>query len=1325
MEDSYANRCEIVSEELERKVESFSKQLPSKENHMHCALIANITIEDEKYESGAVVVSDHYIILYKSTFTGYSVVKSFHLFNLKQMIVPQDIEEFTINISDLDDNSFTVVIAGENYAQIGHILWRNTYLITSRFPTRKRPALISEDENVFPQIELDISASQAYQFAYHAFCSHNKSYDYDHFYVQQIHHQFKCSNFTLDIGNFHRWNDLVPVVRTVTYAPYFNALICDKFVDVSSIQVLQLFITHHVPISAVQITSISDFNDLGQLSDIMVKYGHKIKAWRITNVKLKNTKKFMRALTKSKTKMHVVDLSNMNMSYKACLILLKGIRKNPNFWHLEMLGIGSCVIDAKIKRRLRKYILTVIQNGIFNLKHIVLSDCGENIGKVSFYLSNSELPIQKVDFSNNNKLSDWTKQQIMQLAAKSKTIQDIDISKTNFHSRDIEQLVTAFAKGKSDGYLKIRLNNIKIQGKIGPILSSLIDTNCEKWEGIEVRYNDFRKVDCNLICSVILMLPNLAYLDLSGNFNSSMSGVGKEMARLLEHPNLKTLLLNGDKKLKLKKEVVPIFEALRTNKTLERFEVRKNDLGNDLIELFGQVLSQNDTLQFFEICDNNVTDLDIISSFVQIVCNRKCSLGMHFFHSDTTYIINGAPSDKSASIARRVYQIECNLIAALCAHRAGTHFAHLPFIQLPMEIENVIIKESQKIEAMPEMKKRNIHTCGTEVFNLPLPYQSIKEHPEANQDVKRIALGDMVVYDTDSIGKIVVEPPYEEDVQINPQEAYAYAHGFKQDDKKDDDDSSSSRTSEKRKKTRKINKKLQYDFETMQVTQEFHKAENAPVLDVNKQTEIDRRKERKRIEKLLKTAAFDINEEPDIDNDSEDHKSNSRSSHHRRRKSHSYQEYDSDEDDDKRKQRKRNQKARNKESDSSDSEEDDRKRSKKTNKRETYDLPSDVSINSRISKRKKIFESSSDDSPKNSKRKTVHFISESSSEDIPKKSVKKRHISSSESSEDVKPVKKSKRKIQSSGSDEKPKRSSKKKLASSSSSSEPIIKRKAKIPSVESSSSENNLYSDSSDESAKKPIKSQGQLKMAPTKYDLKTHDSSSIDPIILKIKSEKKKKKKEPEPVISSSSSSYQESSSSSDGIIRKEDKLGKSRYDRTLSDLPDPRKMHPRIAKKLTNQKSPNGKKLTHNDSDEDPPKSPKSPPKKKISPKKYDSDSDNDSSGSSYAEKLFKSKGKKPKKSSNNEYQDIKPFSTPHLGDLDHKSSKKKINIKKDSDSDDYIIPSPKSNARDEFSPIKPSKKYNLSPRMNDDDLTVPRSPKRISKYRNQYQDDSSDY
>ncbi|OHS93527.1 hypothetical protein TRFO_11736 [Tritrichomonas foetus] len=729
----------------------FAANLPFSSNSIDTMVVFQFAEDcvfhsNTKLYHGVVTVTPHFISLFKSKKQGkFKHFISFQFLYLKLVNIKK---ESSIVIrgdafgSRYEDTQEVQITQCENMYLLSHVINRNITLMYPSLSIRK-PNVRS---NTAP-LNIPIAPSQHIQFRYDSIapvlCD-----KYSHQFVKEIDMRFACSNYIMPITGFPKQYDFDTIAESCSNLPYFSSFITNGDINENSpISALLTFLEKNS--KHFKIVCLDRYEDLNL--EPIAKYLYrnfkkcKVTCWRITNSTTKNFPMFLKALFKLEIKVKVLDFRGTFLDHFCLKKIFKGIDKNENFHSLEVLAL-----DGKIEDKMYDSLIHLLNHSSF-MKELCLTNLTKNMKLVATLIMNRKLPIEKLDLSGNL-MSPKSQYGVIQAVQSSSTIYDVNISRSEFTSENLALLAKALVSNSAKKLRILRINKMnastpifskdKAKKKISFILGSLIGENCEKLGGLELDYMKPKAEHLKSLTTFLKMLPNLYYLSLSGNFSHLDKGVGIHVAKLLEIQSIQTLILKGSDDKCLKKEIIPVLDALEQNRTLCKIDITNNSIGQNNLARFLEICCKHPTLNNVAFDGNGLYDPELLKEFLKTFPQRPQSAYIKFpiqsFRSlCEKYYKNGT------DLEDEFINIKSDSQRKLMMNRSLTGNSRFLISScLPQSIVDEMYRESFEIDDLEPMLNRNHYSLISEAFKIPLPFQNRNEKATKYKAIKKLEKAD-------------------------------------------------------------------------------------------------------------------------------------------------------------------------------------------------------------------------------------------------------------------------------------------------------------------------------------------------------------------------------------------------------------------------------------------------------------------------------------------------------------------------------------------------------------------------------------------------------
>ena len=810
--------CEVPTSVDSKILKLVREQIPNERlgrpdpTKLCCVFEASFRVDSTNVGSGVVAVTPHNISLFKKEKRKCSLVLAVNVMRIRVLDI-EDESKMKITARTRyprpgTDTDVNVVLVDDDHTRFWQVIWRNVQLHALGVAERYVPRLSTDNERAYPLISLDISPAQRIQFGYSAFCSIDPVTPYDHRLIQLFNRRFAVSNFVLDFSQIPATNSVIAFARMAVQSKAFTALVADYDSKIEPWTATHLFLNNEIPLKVISVCG--DNFDMEKLAALVPK--SEAVVWKLSGKNLTNKHQFMAAFAQTEKDIRAFDFSYMGLSLRSATALLKAIMSNEHLQSIEVLGLSGVYFKRKLRRLYQKVILKMHKNGTMALKRIMLGNIGIGTGKIAYSLVVCETPLEAVDFSNNTRMSVWSINQILQLVTRLKTVHDVDISHTNFTSSDCAKMAEVLGNNGASRLRILRLNEMKLGKRIAPVLSAILDANSEVWGGISFDKNKLDERMAALTTSVLTLLPNLHYVSLSYNFSSTMVGVGQHLAKLMELKSLKALIIRGHGKKTLRNEAKPIIAALGDNDSLVRFDISGNCLGNSLYSQLCDEYERNSSLKWLNADCNAVTDIELIKRMMRITSNKTQTLRFELPSQDINAILKNMNASKRSSEFGEISSLHMGILMAIELNAIGTPLERRLYWEMQETMAETIINASYENDKVPEMQRRNLHTCASSVFKLPLPFQSSGDDPLKCETMVHVAKQELHVLDTESLSELAVEKPI---MKLENEYSKPESTATTSSDSSNGPQEEESDTGEMARKTYKKKRRLEFAFDTL------------------------------------------------------------------------------------------------------------------------------------------------------------------------------------------------------------------------------------------------------------------------------------------------------------------------------------------------------------------------------------------------------------------------------------------------------------------------------------------------------------------------------
>ena len=211
-----------------KEMDKIEKEFPDYEKPLHYVFRSGLRFNKETRETGIIAISPHFVKLFEQRRLGDApkLYGSFHMLDVELIAFSE--EEFIL-VKTRGNNLICTAKLAVRFAQI---LYRNYSLSMNRLHERYDLEVRCSNLDLFPDIDLYVSPTQKFQFAYFAFSSYYEQ-PYRHDVVRYMHSLICSMNPVIDLTRFPRGvfkdgEKIKPLVKALELVRYSLGICCEN-----------------------------------------------------------------------------------------------------------------------------------------------------------------------------------------------------------------------------------------------------------------------------------------------------------------------------------------------------------------------------------------------------------------------------------------------------------------------------------------------------------------------------------------------------------------------------------------------------------------------------------------------------------------------------------------------------------------------------------------------------------------------------------------------------------------------------------------------------------------------------------------------------------------------------------------------------------------------------------------------------------------------------------------------------------------------------------------------------------------------------------------
>jgi len=744
------------------EIQSIEECFDSMEKPIHYYFRTNVRINKESLEGCVVALSPHFVLCFKevSKRKKVTIMMSLHI-GLIRMIGYSD-EQYVL----IKSETHNVILFAEEALRFAQLLYRN-YQLGYPSPTKEKFCeLKSTNMDLFPKIVVPISPIQKFQFSYLSMCT-EAGVPYFHEVVRYIHSLFLSKNSIIDISQFpiqlfsgKKSNDeLSPVFQTIGMMDFVSGICCSGLNNPRLLQTLVHLISSGTQFKIIHFENCGSLSGMRDLSlSIRGKKEFNVSYWHLKNNPIKDMEYFSEILSFCNNPLLYMNLSNCGIKPQDAISLFTVMSKNSHLWDLKHLYLaGTPFQETGVMTKFGEYLSSITSKGVPPLETLDISGSADSIESLIVLLNTFPLHIKSLNISNSF-LSPKAFSQIMIYLQEVEVLHELDISGTNYTYDKIFGVLDSISKNPHISKFSLKLDRIRITSNgVLPIIRSFMNSDKSKWVSLSFNDCSLSEDDILNLTPLFRRLPNLEELSLSFNFDNTMRNVGEVLSSLTKIQSLRKLSIAGNGQKSLGNQLLPLLQSISDTNFINEIDISGNNVGNAAIPIIIQIIRSNPNISSLSIDNNILKSVELIEEMVSAISDNKSLISFQFPINDSRRIVNSAKKANQTHLISKFSDMQFSTIQSINRNRSSKRMpTELPFTVSP-EIARLVWEITINNRKSFQGLVLTEHSCASEVLHVPLPFQSIGDKIENGGTIKEFAIGDMDIYQTPSLGKIVVE----------------------------------------------------------------------------------------------------------------------------------------------------------------------------------------------------------------------------------------------------------------------------------------------------------------------------------------------------------------------------------------------------------------------------------------------------------------------------------------------------------------------------------------------------------------------------------------
>ena len=746
----------------DREYDCVEKEFPRSQRPIHFAMRANIRYQKESRNACVAALSSHFICLFTQKKMGepLELWAKIHISQI-QMIAYREGDCLLLKTKETN-----VTFSGEMVTRFAQLVYRNYCLSYSLNNPDDVVELRTDNMKLFPDIRLQTSPSQRFQFAYFATCSlNNVKYNQD--VVRYIHSLLLSGNSIVDVsllpvdlfGSSHVSDYLFPIFNSLKLLRYVSGICLSNTERPDLVRAFVPVVSYCENMRIVHFENCGVTDGLEDLAhEVHKSENFSVSYWNLSKNKFTDFAAFPRIIDESTEPLLYMNLNDCGISAEDSASLFRSLRHFEKIESLKYFYYAGNDISGDEAISEFSGFLKVAK-----LETLDLSRYSSGAEEVLKCLNKYKQPLKNLMLVEG----EFTPEAINQLLIfikETQTLRELDVSAMNLSSESVAGIIHAIVMNKELRNMSLKLDRLDLhEANLFPIFRAFLDEEkLSKWKELSFNGNGLKYEDLKNLIPLFKRMRKLESLSLSGNFDSEMYGIGILLKDVLKVETLKRISVAGGNGHHLGDELQPFLRALSKHTELVYLDISHNAIGNHTIPYVIQILHDCHRLETLLIDDNAFDTTDKMEQLIEAVDDAKNLISFGFPVSDCVKMVASMDEDDEDAkniVIARLAELQINAAKAINEHRLKKGLpGELPFDVKPeiMELIRSISRTTRK-RMTDNREKMKVHSCVCEVFGLPLPFQKMGEVVTDGGPVVDVEIGEMAIYETECMGRVVKE----------------------------------------------------------------------------------------------------------------------------------------------------------------------------------------------------------------------------------------------------------------------------------------------------------------------------------------------------------------------------------------------------------------------------------------------------------------------------------------------------------------------------------------------------------------------------------------
>ena len=526
--------------------------------------------------SSIVAMTSHFVKLFNKGKKGETICfGSFHISEV--LLIASNNNEFCV----VQTKQTNLTITAPECLEFAQLLYRNCILSYNYLTPQESVEVQATIPSQFPQITVELSPSQTFQFAYFAACA-EEDIPYNHEVVRYFHNLVLSKNCVLDISQLplnlnSSTKDLIPIIASVKSMQFICGICCCEMNRPEALTAFAPLLATGSNIHIVHFEKCGIKQGLNLLLDQIRKNPQlKVQYWNLSNNPIMDLNLLPEILSYSQFPVYYVNLSYCGVMNSTTENLFKVFTSNKNFLELRHLYIaGIQITNLGARHAFEDYLKATVsqQDQPCKLETLDVSGCSAADYFIDMIIK-YHIPLKKL-IIKNCQLNQQGIEKLTLLARGTSTIIDWNVSGTNLPPEELATLIMTIAQNGSLNDVSLRINSLGLtSGALLPLYREFLKSPLDKWKAISLANNNMTVDDLNDISPLFVKMTHLEELSIAKNFKSA-TAIDRVLHKLLRIPKLKKLDLSDSL---LAEHLNSMLEKIPSKETLESLDISGNTM---------------------------------------------------------------------------------------------------------------------------------------------------------------------------------------------------------------------------------------------------------------------------------------------------------------------------------------------------------------------------------------------------------------------------------------------------------------------------------------------------------------------------------------------------------------------------------------------------------------------------------------------------------------------------------------------------------------------------------------------------------------------------